>query len=136
MTVIRKFRALLKYLLDPPWQPDGPHPLTLAVPDARSTFNRGSSGWASRPNADIRCPLCRTEFTHDNALEMIDCPYCRFECEPDDFGRIEIERLVCPDCGSDMNYGIRHPNLFEFPQWASCPECQFHWEFQHSLRVR
>lgn len=131
--MIGKLKAVVRFMLDPPWQPEGPHPLTLAIPDARSTFNPGTSGLAARPSADVLCPSCETEFTHEYALEMIRCPKCRFESHPDHFGKLELMRFRCPDCGAEMEYGIRHPNIFTSPQWASCPDCQFHWERRHSF---
>lgn len=110
-----------------------PHPLTLAVPDARSTFNPGDVGWARRPPATVGCPQCGREFVHQYATDIIRCPTCRFECQPERFGQLELIAMACPECDQDLEHGVRHPHLFEMPQWASCPNCQYHWEIQHSF---
>jgi hypothetical protein len=31
-----------------------------------------------------------------------------------------------------MQYGQRHPQRFDFPEWATCDDCRYHWEFRHS----
>ncbi len=110
-----------------------PHPLTLAVPDARSTFHTGDEGLARRPPATIACPQCGGEFVDRYATDVIRCPTCRFECQPEQFGELDLIAMTCPECGKDLEHGIRHPNLFDSPQWASCPDCQYHWERSHSF---
>lgn len=118
-------------LLDPPWEREGVPQFTLAVPDARSTFHGGESGWADRPPARLRCPSCGAEFTQRYANDVIRCPTCRFERPPDRFGELELIELTCPECSATLDAGIRHPNVFELPQWAACPGCQYHWEYSH-----
>lgn len=131
--MIDKLKAAVRWLLDPRRNPKGPHPLTLAIPDARSTFNRGAAGLAARPAASLRCPSCENEFTHKRGEFMIRCPACRLERAAKELGEFELLEFHCPDCDESMEYGIRHPNLFDSPQWAACPQCQFHWEYHHGF---
>lgn len=128
-----KLKTLATYLLNPPWAPEGPHPLTLAIPDASSSFKNSDVGWARRPPAVLRCPTCESDVDHRYATDMIRCETCRFEQSPERIGELEVLELSCPECRSTLDHGIRHPNVFDFPQWAACPDCQYHWEFQHSF---
>lgn len=127
----RMLKKAVLFVLDPPWTQEGPEPLTLAVPDAHSTFNRGGVGWANRPPARLRCPACNGDIVHDHATDVIRCDTCRFERPPEDFDDVQLLELTCPHCQSALDHGIRHPNLFDRPQWASCPRCQYHWERVH-----
>ncbi len=119
------------FILDPPWTKGGPENFTLAVPQAHSTFKRGDVGWANRPPAVVECPTCSKPFTHEFANDYIDCPRCHMERSPDDFNEMELIGLVCPHCEIELDMGIRHPELVNVPEWASCEECQYHWEYQH-----
>jgi Zn finger protein HypA/HybF involved in hydrogenase expression len=118
-------------VLNPPWEKEGPDTFTMAVPEAHSTFKRGAVGWAERPPAIVRCPSCSETFTHEYANDFVDCPVCHFECDPEDFSEVELVGMVCPHCEQDLDYGIRHPEMMDVPEWASCTECQYHWEYQH-----
>lgn len=131
--VLERLKALVKWLVGPPAGMPADHPLTLAIPDARSTFDRGGVGLAERPTARVRCDACSKEFFHERGRDMIRCPRCPVERPPDRLADFELLELQCPVCGTSMEYGIRHPNLFDSPQWASCPECHYHWESNHSF---
>lgn len=133
--MLGKLKAAIMFVLDPPGEPEGPDPLTLAVPDAQSTFKRGSVGWANRPPAKVKCPSCGSTFVHQYAANIINCPTCRFELAPDRFDEIDLIEMRCPECESVLDHGIRHPNVFDSPQWAACPNCQYHWEYLHFSRA-
>jgi hypothetical protein len=32
-----------------------------------------------------------------------------------------------------MEHGQRHPQAFDVPEWATCHNCRYHWEFKHSF---
>jgi len=123
------------FVLDPPWTGEGPENFTLAVPQAHSTFKRGDVGWAKRPPAVVRCPSCSSSFTHEFANDVIDCPHCHFERPPDAFDELDLIGLVCPHCENQLEEGVRHPGLVDVPEWASCRDCQYHWEYQHDYDV-
>jgi len=129
--MLGKIKKYAMFVLDPPWTKDGPKNFTLAVPEAHSTFKRGDVGWPKRPPAVVQCPKCTTSFTHEFANDYIDCPTCHFQRPPDDFDELEILALVCPNCDRELDHGVRHPNMMDVPEWASCIDCQYHWEYQH-----
>jgi len=122
-------------VLDPPWERDGPETFTLAVPQAHSTFKTGGVGWPNRPPAVVTCPACESHFTQQFANDFIDCPHCWFECSPDEFADLELVGLACPNCRNKLDHGVRHPELVDVPEWASCEECQYHWEYQHDFET-
>lgn len=132
--IVRLLKKVITFILDPPGEPEGPDPFTLAVPDAQSTFKRGAVGWAHRPPARVRCRSCNTEFDHEYANDVIRCPICPAEHRPEEFTEVDLLEMSCPHCEHTLNHGIRHPNIFEVPEWAACPSCQYHWEFQHSYK--
>lgn len=129
--MLGKVKAALRFVIDPPSEPEGPDPLTMAVPDAQSTFKRGAVGWGNRPPATLQCPFCSVQFVHEHALDTIRCPTCHFEESPEGFDDVKLLAMHCPHCSSELDHGIRHPNVFDSPQWAACPNCQYHWEYLH-----
>jgi Zn finger protein HypA/HybF involved in hydrogenase expression len=129
--MLSRLKRWAMLLLNPPWEKEGPDTFTMAVPEAHSTFKRGAVGWAERPPAVVHCPACSTTFTHEFANDYVSCPTCHFECAPDEFAEIELAALICPHCERDLDHGIRHPEMLDVPEWASCTECQYHWEYQH-----
>lgn len=131
--VFERLKAVLKWLVSPPKEMPDDHPLTLAIPDARSTFDRGAVGLAERPTARVRCDACGRKFFHRRGHDMIRCPQCPNERPPEQLSDFELMELQCPACGVAMDYGIRHPNIFDAPQWASCPNCHYHWESNHAF---
>jgi len=120
------------FVLEPPWDKEGPDTFTLAVPEAHSTFKRGDVGWAKRPPAVVECPTCSSSFTHEFANDFLDCPHCSFESPPDRFGDVDVVMFACPHCERRLEHGIRHPEMMDVPEWASCTDCQYHWEYQHN----
>lgn len=130
--MIERLKRAVMFILDPPWtKKDTPENFTLAVSQAHTTFKRGDVGWANRPPAVVNCPSCETPFTHEFANDFIDCPHCYFERSPDHFEELDLVGLVCPHCQDELDRGIRHPELLDIPEWASCTNCQYHWEYQH-----
>jgi Zn finger protein HypA/HybF involved in hydrogenase expression len=100
--------------------------------DTATTTYEGDSGWAKRPPATVSCDRCDAEIFQHNALDDIDCPRCVAEYDPEEFGSLTLEHMTCPVCRSRMTHGQRHPDQFDIPQWATCTQCRYHWEFQHS----
>jgi len=98
---------------------------------ATTTYD-GDHGWAHRPPATVACPRCETEIPQYNARDTIDCHRCIAEFDYDEFPELELLSMTCPVCESDMEYGRRHPEQFDFPEWATCNNCRYHWEFEHS----
>ena len=129
--MLEPLKRAIMFVLDPPWTRDGPDNFTLAVPEAHSTFKRGDVGWAKRPPAVVECGSCDRTFTHEFANDIVDCPACSFECSPDEIHDLDLVALICPHCQRELDHGIRHPELMDGPEWASCTECQYHWEYQH-----
>ena len=129
--MIERLKKAAMFILDPPWTKEGPETFTMAVPEAHTTFKRGSVGWAKRPPAVVRCSSCGSSFTHEFANDFIDCPDCHMERSPEEFAEMELVALVCPHCQRELERGIRHPSMMDVPEFASCTECQYHWEYQH-----
>ncbi|WP_206662543.1 hypothetical protein [Halorubrum sp. BOL3-1] len=129
--MLSQLKAAAMFILDPPWTREGPETFTMAVPEAHTTFKRGDVGWAKRPPAVVQCPSCHDLFTHEFANDFLDCPSCHMERSPEEFAGMELVALVCPRCDRRLDQGIRHPEMMDVPEYASCTECQYHWEYQH-----
>jgi len=129
--MLETLKKYARWVVDPPWEKEGPDNFTLAVPEAHSTFKVGDVGWAKRPPAVLTCPSCGDTFDHEFANDFISCPSCQFERSPDEFAELDLRALVCPECDRELDHGIRHPEFMDVPEWASCRVCQYHWEYQH-----
>lgn len=129
--MLKRVKRWVMFIFDPPWTKDGPETFTMAVPEAHTTFKRGDVGWAKRPPAVVRCSSCHSPFTHEFANDFIDCPDCHLERPPKSFTELELIALICPHCQRKLDHGIRHPSMMDVPEYASCTECQYHWEYQH-----
>lgn len=105
--------------------------LRLSIPEAQTTTIKGDIGWAKRPPAAVTCPNCETEIHHYRSMESIDCPRCVGEFPPEQFPDLELRYFWCPACDNQMRHGIRHPQAYDVPEWATCDACQYHWEFEH-----
>jgi hypothetical protein len=125
---VRLGRAVVKPLR----ASDGPNKFRLSTAETATTTHDGDCGWAKRPPATVECPRCASDILQHNARDRIDCPRCVAELDADEFPGLELRNMVCPVCESDMDYGKRHPERFDFPEWATCDECRYHWEFKHS----
>lgn len=111
---------------------DGPNKFRLSSPDTATTTIDGSVGWHNRPPAALECPRCAAEIYQHNARDGIDCPRCVAEFGHDEFTDLKLLYMRCPVCRSEMQHGQRHPERFDFPEWATCDGCRYHWEFRHS----
>ena len=105
--------------------------MRLAIPEAQTTTVDGDIGWEKRPPAGVTCPNCGSEIHHANAADTIDCPRCTGEFPPEEFPKFELLYFQCPVCRDRMEYGSRHPNAVDAPEWATCHNCRYHWEFIH-----
>ncbi|MFB6256006.1 MAG: hypothetical protein ABEH58_04635 [Haloplanus sp.] len=125
-------RWLAERLIAPLRTGDGPNKFRLSSVETHTTTIDGDTGWAYRPPATLRCPDCATGILQADSRDDIDCPECRIELPADRFSDLELLGLTCPICRTPMQHGQRHPDAFDLPEWANCPNCQYHWEFKHS----
>jgi Zn finger protein HypA/HybF involved in hydrogenase expression len=111
---------------------EGPNKFNLSsVETSTTTYNR-SVGWVKRPPTLLRCPRCESEIYQGNARDDIDCPRCVAAFDAEEFADLELLSMECPICRDRMQHGQRHPEKFDFPEWATCNSCRYHWEFKHS----
>ena len=111
---------------------DGPNKFRLSSMDTATTTIDGSVGWHNRPPAFLECPRCGEEIYQHNARDEIDCPRCVAAFDAAEFADLELRHMECPVCRNRMRHGQRHPEQFDFPEWATCDDCRYHWEFRHS----
>jgi Zn finger protein HypA/HybF involved in hydrogenase expression len=110
---------------------EGPNEFRLSSMETHTTTVDGDTGWARRPPARLRCPECGAEILQADSRTSIDCPSCVASFPPTKFTDLELISLTCPVCRSRMQHGQRHPEAFDVPEWATCPDCRYHWEFKH-----
>lgn len=130
-TILRLVVHLVDRLVDPLRADESVEHFTLAIPEAQTTTVDSVQGWASRPPAVLRCSGCGTQIHQHRSRSQIDCPYCYREFSEDRFAELELLAMVCPRCDTEMDYGRRHPNQFDVPEWATCSDCQYHWDLNH-----
>lgn len=130
--VFEWLRRAGEQLVDPLRRGDGPNEFRLSSAETATTTYDGSVGWGNRPPATLECPRCGGDIYQHTARDGIDCPRCVAEYDPGEFADLELRSLVCPVCRSGMRHGQRHPERFDFPEWATCDSCRYHWEFRHS----
>lgn len=130
-TIYRVLRAVLERLVDPLRADENITQFTLSVPEAQTTTVDSVQGKQKRPPAVLLCPGCESEMYQMRAMDTIDCRGCWREFREDEFADLELVSMVCPRCESGMNYGRRHPRAFDRPEWATCPDCQYHWDIAH-----
>ena len=118
-------------VLAEPLKVDPDAELRLPVPDAQTTTMNGDIGWGRRPSAVLVCPECTSEIYQHRPTSSIDCPECWREFAPERFPDLELQHMICPTCDAHMRHGRRHPEQFDVPEWATCDDCQYHWEFEH-----
>lgn len=133
-SAIQLLKRLLVVLIEPLRADDDIEHFTLAIPEAQTTTVDSVQGWSNRPPAVLRCAGCRVEVPQRRSSSDIDCPNCYRSFKPDAFSELELLAMVCPRCNTEMYHGIRHPNLFDVPEWATCPDCQYHWDLDHWFR--
>jgi hypothetical protein len=124
-------RRLAERLIAPLRVDDSPNKFRLSSVETHTTTIEGDTGWAYRPPATLRCPECAEEILQADPRAAIDCPECRVALAPKRFTELELLGLTCPICRTPMQHGQRHPEAFDVPEWATCPNCQYHWEFKH-----
>lgn len=129
--VLEKTVWLGRCLLAPLKRGDGPNKFRLSSVDTATTTYEGDEGWATRPPATLSCPRCEAEILQHNSRDRIDCPRCVASFSHTEFGDLELLYLTCPVCQTRMQHGQRHPRVFDFPEWATCDACRYHWEFKH-----
>jgi hypothetical protein len=110
---------------------DDPNAFRLSSVETHTTTIEGDTGWGHRPPATVRCPECGGDILQADAHDPIDCPECAAAFQPDRFSDLELLGLTCPVCRTPMQHGRRHPHTFDVPEWATCGNCQYHWEFKH-----
>lgn len=124
-------KLVVEKLVDPLRADETITHFTLAIPEAQTTTVDSVQGWENRPPAVLRCSGCGTEIEQRRSRSPIDCTYCYREFSGDEFGELELLAMICPRCDTEMDHGRRHPMLFDIPEWATCPECQYHWDLNH-----
>jgi endogenous inhibitor of DNA gyrase (YacG/DUF329 family) len=124
--------AVADRIVDPLRTDDDLENFTLAIPEAHTTTIDGDTGWAERPPATVACPDCDGEIYHHRPFNTLECVDCRYESPHEAFPDLELLHLSCPKCGTRMEHGRRHPGSVEVPEWATCHNCRYHWEFAHS----
>jgi hypothetical protein len=111
---------------------EGPNKFDLSAAETATTTYDGDVGWSKRPPAVLQCPRCDSEILQHHPYERIDCPRCVAEFDYGSFGDLDLLYMGCPRCRRRMLHGQRHPEKFDIPEWATCDDCRYHWEFKHS----
>lgn len=130
-SIYRVIKHLLVKLIEPLTVDETITQFTLSIPEAQTTTVDSVQGWANRPPAVFQCSGCESEIYQQHAMNTIDCPACWREFPNDAFSVRELRAMICPRCNSEMNHGRRHPNVYDTPEWATCPNCQYHWDLDH-----
>ena len=133
-TTVRYVKRLIDALIEPLRANHDLENFSLAIPDAQTTTVDSVQGWSNRPAALLRCPGCEAQIPQRKSSNPIDCPNCYREYRADEFSQLELLGLVCPRCNTEMAHGIRHPHVFDIPEWATCQDCQYHWDLDHWFR--
>jgi len=130
--LVETLKTVGKKIVRPLQRGEGPNKFDLSAAQTATTTYDGDVGWNKRPPAVLECPNCESEVLQHNARDSIDCPRCVAEFDYDEFGDLELLYMGCPRCKSRMMHGQRHPEKFSIPEWATCDDCRYHWEFKHS----
>lgn len=125
-------KRVFEAVVDPLRKDPEANSFRLSIPETQTTTIDGDIGWGHRPPARLRCPRCSSDIDQRDPLDDIDCARCVAEFSHEEFTELELQYLICPVCGDRMEYGQRHPNAFDVPEWATCHSCRYHWEFRHS----
>lgn len=129
--VIHLLQGVLERLIDPLRVDESIEQFTLSIPEAQTTTVDSVQGWRHRPPAVLRCPGCGGRLLQHEPIDDIECTDCWRTFNEDSFSTFDLLTMVCPRCRTDMTHGIRHPNVFDIPEYATCPECQYHWDLDH-----
>lgn len=129
--IYRVGRDILERLVNPLRADEQISQFTLSVPEAQTTTVDSVQGERFRPPAVFRCPNCDADIHQQQPLSDADCPKCYRTFDQWTTDDLELVRMTCPRCESEMKHGRRHPRVFDGPEWASCPSCQYHWDLDH-----
>jgi hypothetical protein len=124
-------KRLVDRVVDPLRADESIEQFTLSIPEAQTTTVDSVQGWQNRPPATLVCPGCGSDMHQPSAIGPISCSECFREFPNEEFSEHELRRMTCPRCDADMQYGRRHPQMFDIPEWATCPDCQYHWDLDH-----
>lgn len=127
--MLETLRYVVDAVIDPLRADEEIKHFTLAIPEAHTTTLEGDTGWSKRPPALLSCPECGGEIYQHRSRSDIECADCYFSADSDEFRELELRTLLCPKCGTAMMDGKRHPQVFEVPEWATCENCRYHWEY-------
>jgi predicted RNA-binding Zn-ribbon protein involved in translation (DUF1610 family) len=130
-TIYRTTRRLLERIVAPLRADESITQFTLSIPDAQTTTVDSVEGWGNRPPAVLLCSGCGAQIGQKRSHHRIDCPNCYRDFSEHDFADLELVAMVCPRCGTEMKHGRRHPQTYDVPEWATCPDCQYHWDLSH-----
>jgi len=106
----------------------------LSSPETQTTTIDGAVGWGKRPPARLTCDRCGSDVEQVRSIDDIDCPRCVAEYTHEEFPELELQYMICPVCGDEMEHGQRHPHRLDIPEWATCHSCRYHWEFKHDYQ--
>ncbi|MFB6242974.1 MAG: hypothetical protein ABEH80_02645 [Halobaculum sp.] len=129
--VYRVCKRVLDKIIDPLRSDEAIEQFTLSIPDAQTTTVDSVQGWRNRPAAVLQCPGCGDDMRQPSAIADISCTNCFREFPEEEFDDHELLRMICPRCDCDMKHGRRHPRMYDVPEWATCPNCQYHWDLDH-----
>lgn len=130
--IISGLKWLVERVIAPLQTSDGPNQFRLSSAETATTTYDGDTGWKKRPPATVKCSRCGDEILQHHAWDDIDCPQCVASFDYDEFTDLELLSMTCPVCNSTMEHGQRHPERIDLPEWATCNDCRYHWEFKHS----
>jgi len=125
-------KRVVEAVIRPLRRGEGPNKFNLSAAETATTTYDGDVGWSKRPPAVLRCSRCDTEILQHHAFDTIDCPNCVEEFHYEEFADLELLRMGCPRCNQTMLHGQRHPEKFDIPEWATCDDCRYHWEYKHA----
>jgi Zn ribbon nucleic-acid-binding protein len=134
--VFNAVKHLVHVIVEPLRKDESLEHFTLAIPEAQTTTVDSVQGWQNRPPAVLECPGCGSEMRQHNAIGPIACQSCWREFPSEEFADHELLAMICPRCDADMHHGRRHPQMFDIPEWATCPDCQYHWDLDHWFKRR
>lgn len=130
-TVYRATRRVCERVIAPLRADDSISQFTLSIPEAQTTTVDSVQGWRNRPPAVLRCSGCDAEIYQRKSYHGIDCGNCWRSFSEYEFSDHELLAMICPKCETEMTHGRRHPQMFDVPEWATCPNCQYHWDLDH-----
>jgi hypothetical protein len=131
-TILAAVKWVGKRIIAPLQTGDGPNQFRLSSAETATTTYDGDVGWKKRPPAVLECPRCERQILQHHAWDDIDCPNCVASFDREDFSDLKLVSMTCPVCKNVMQHGQRHPEQVNFPEWATCDDCRYHWEFKHS----